>query len=644
MNFLSPLFLAGAVTAAVPLLLHLLKREPEPRVKFAAVKFLKRAPVELTEKRHFRELLLLALRIAALVLLALAFARPFLGSGVAMGPAGVTMIAIDTSYSLSGPGRIDRARQLAKDAVKRAPTGDAVGVLTFDDVAEVIARPSTDRAFATSAIDSVAAGSGATRYRVGLDTAARALGDRRGTIVVVTDLQEGGWDVGDRASVPESAHIEIADVGALPPNLAVTAILPAAGRIGASVRNTDSQARTTRVRLMLDGHAAGETTASIGPNASTDVVFVVPGHLATAAVAEVAIDDPDGLQADNVRFAVLEETSRPSVLIVTATGDLDREAFYVKQALAAGAAGGAAYQITASSSAQLSSWGEARMASQSAVLLLSTRGLERRGREALAAYVRAGGGVLVAAGPEIDTDVVAGVLGDGSPLRIVPPAAATSEPRAGTAAAQATTTLAPADVRHPIFQPLGNNAAALGLVKFHAVARIGGAGCQTLARFTSGEAAVLDCSAGDGRGLVIASDLDRRWNDFPVHPSFVAFLHESVRYLASGRRHGSDYLVGDVPSGVPRKPGIATVTDEAVAGTTGRVRQVAVNVDPREGDPARISTDEFESAVTRLKAVGISEAHLEARQQEDRQHLWRYVLVLMIAALAIESVVASRTT
>src|SRR5438874_4380834 len=102
--FLSPIFLAGAAAAAIPLILHLLKREPEPRVKFAAVRLLKNAPVELTEKRRLRELLLLALRVAALVLLALAFARPFFASGAAIGSSGTTIVAIDTSYSLSAPG------------------------------------------------------------------------------------------------------------------------------------------------------------------------------------------------------------------------------------------------------------------------------------------------------------------------------------------------------------------------------------------------------------------------------------------------------------------------------------------------------------------------------------------------------------
>src|SRR5215510_1542771 len=153
LSFLSPLFLAGAFAAAVPIVLHLLKREPEPRVLFAAVKLLKKAPVEHTQRRHLRELILLALRVAALVLLALAFARPFFASGAAVASSGVTVVALDTSYSMSAPGRFERARQLAKDVIARAPAGDLVGVVTFADAAQIAAKPSSDRVLATSAID-----------------------------------------------------------------------------------------------------------------------------------------------------------------------------------------------------------------------------------------------------------------------------------------------------------------------------------------------------------------------------------------------------------------------------------------------------------------------------------------------------------
>ena len=164
-----------------------------------------------------------------------------------------------------------------------------------------------------------------------------------------------------------------------------------------------------------------------------------------------------------------------------------------------------------------------------------------------------------------------------------------------------------------------------------------------------GESALIDCAAGEGRALVIASELNNRWNDFPLHPTFVAFVHEAVRYLGSARPHTTEYVVGDAPAGLPRTPGIATVADapKTDRGTNANqrsaTRRVAINVDPHEGDPGRISADEFQSAVTRLKDAGASQARVEATEQEDRQHLWRYAFVMMIAALVCEGIVASRT-
>jgi len=626
LSFLSPLFLAGAALAAVPIVLHLLKREPEARVKFAAVRLLKQAPVEHTEKRHLRELLLLALRITALLLLALAFARPFFATGAALGSSGLTIVALDRSYSVSAPGRFERAKQLAKDAIAGAPAGDLVGVVTFADEAEIAAKPSADRVLAAAAIDQAAPGFGATRYRAALSAAAQNLNGRKGTIVVVTDLQENGWDAGDRASVPEGTTIAVADVGAMPPNLAVTAVRPLADRLVATVHNGGARARDARVHLRIDNRPAVDATVPLGPNQSAEATFAGAPR---GAAATVTVDDVDGIQADNVRYAVLGGTNKPSVLVVSGSGDLGRDAFYVQHALAAGTPAAAAFQVTGVGGAQLSAWSEDRLASHAAVVLLSTRGLERRGRELLGAYTRNGGGMLVAAGADVDGSIIADVLGAGSTLRVVT-TGTRPEPRA----------LAPTDVRHPVFQPFAGNAATLGLVTFQNASRIGGTGCQTLARFTTGDEALVECPSGDGRTLVLASDLDNRWNDFPLHATFVPFLHEVVRYLASARAHASEYFVGDAPAGVQRAPGIVTVGDPAVAAGT---RRIAVNVDPREADPARITIEDFQSAVTRLKAAGGVEARVEARQQEDRQHLWQYALALMVLLLAGEGLLAART-
>lgn len=627
LSFLSPLFLIGAGAAAIPIILHLLKREPEPRVRFAAVKLLKQAPVEHTERRRIRELLLLALRVSALVLLVIAFARPFVASGAAIGSAGVTIVALDTSYSMSAPGVFDRAKQLATSAVNKARAGDLVGVVTFSDVPNLAARAASDRAFARSAIAAATPGFGATRYRGALSAAVQAFGGRRGTIVIVSDLQEGGWDATDRGSVPESARIEIADVGPAPPNLAVTAIRADGERIVASVRNGGDTSRTTRARLTIDDKAAADETITVGPRAIVDVEFPRAANGTVASSAAVAIDDEAGIAVDNVRYAVLDGARRPAILIVTTTGDLGREAFYVQQALSAATTSGVSYQATGIDPGQLSTWDAARLTPHDAVILLSTRRLERHGREALTAYVQGGGGLLIAVGPDLDGDVVADVLGAAAPLRI-----------AGANANLQDRSLAPVDMRHPIFRSFSTGAATLGLVRVHTVPHIEGSGCQAIARFTTGETALLDCPAGDGRALVLASDLNNRWSDFPLHATFVPFLHEAVQYLASGRPQNRDYVIGDMPAGIPATPGIV-----AIPGPALQFRQVAVNVDPRESDPARLSAADFEAAVSRLKDAGAVASTVEARQQEDGQHLWRYAVGLMIAVLVLEGLVASRT-
>jgi hypothetical protein len=382
------------------------------------------------------------------------------------------------------------------------------------------------------------------------------------------------------------------------------------------------------VHLRIDGRSSGDATVSLGANQSGEATFAGAPRGASAAVN---VDDAEGIAADNVRYAVIGGTGKPSVLVVTGSGDVNRDAFYVQHALAAGTPRESAFQVAGAGGADLAAWNEDRLTPYAAVLLLSTRGLERHGREALAAYAQHGGGIFIAAGPDVDGDVVGDVLGSGSTLRIA----------AVEGARPAARTLAPADGRHPVFRAFAGNPASLGLVTFQNAARIGGTACQTLARFTTGDTALIECPAGEGHGLILASDLNNRWNDFPLHATFVPFVHEIVRYLGSARAHTVDYFIADAPAGVRRVPGIVTLTGSAAIG--GVSRTIALNVDPRESDPSRLSADEFQSAVTRLKDQGATATRGEAREQEDQQHLWRYALAAMAVLLAAEGVLAART-
>ena len=625
MSFLSPLFLIGAAAASIPILLHLLKREPEARVKFAAIRLLRHAPVEHMQRRRLRELLLLALRVTALILLALAFARPFLASGRADQPAGVTIVALDTSVSLSAPGQFERAKTLAKEAIAAAPSGDLVGVVTFSNEARIAREPSGDRALAAAAVDQAATNFGATRYRAALSRASAAIEGRRGTIIVVTDLQEGGWDSGDSSAVPASTEVKVADVGAPPPNLAVISVRAAGDRVAAVVRNASPFAREARVRLTVDGRIAGEATAAMAPGQSSEVML--PGARGTEA--SVAVDDPSGIQADNVRYLVLNNRIRPVVLLVTPGSDPSRDAFYVRHALAAEGADGAAYDVESPGSSAFTTWDAPRLARYAAIVAMSTRGLERHGRQLLTEYVNQGGGLLIALGPDVDADVAAELTGGAITLDAQP--AGRDQP--------ASRAFAPIDARHPVFQAFGDGRSSLGLVTFSRIALLRAPRCETLARFTSGENALVECTGTEGRILVFASDLNNAWNDFPRRPTFVPFLHEALRYLAGGRPNAGEYLVGASPAGVEDKPGIGVIR-----GTGGLPdRRVSVNVDPLESTAARLTPAEFLGAVTRLQDTARAESRLEDRQQEERQHLWRWVLGVMLALMLIESVVAMKT-
>jgi hypothetical protein len=424
----------------------------------------------------------------------------------------------------------------------------------------------------------------------------------------------------------------VLDVGPPPPNLAVTSVQVAGDRLLASVRSTAASTVTARVRLTVNetGNAgitsrlAGEATTAVGPGQTGTVAFPSP----KGQWASVNVVDPTGAAGDNARFVVLDTASRPSILVIGTAGDLNREAFYLEQALIAAGADGRSYAVEGAAAGELATWDQARLDAHTAVVLLSTRALEHHGRELLTTYLRSGGGMIVAASPDVDGDVLQEVLA-GPKLAVVNPGAATPGSRVAR-------TWGPSDVRHPVVRAFGSTQGALGLVQFQRVSTIRTDDCPVLARFTTGEPALVDCQSGDGHTLVLASDLDNRGNDFPLHATFVPFLHESVRYLMGGSDRAAEYLVADVPQGVPAVPGVATLPGSRTS------KLVAVNVDPVEADPGRLTTDEFTGAVTSLGGGAQAGARLQARETEERQHIWQYVLGIMLVMLAIESWVAAR--
>ena len=77
MGFVAPLVLLGLGALAMPVFMHLIQRERKRVVEFPSLMFLRRIPYQSVRRRRIRDWLLLPMRLAALALIVLAFARPF---------------------------------------------------------------------------------------------------------------------------------------------------------------------------------------------------------------------------------------------------------------------------------------------------------------------------------------------------------------------------------------------------------------------------------------------------------------------------------------------------------------------------------------------------------------------------------------
>jgi aerotolerance regulator-like protein/VWA domain-containing protein len=607
MSFLFPAFLVGAALIALPIVLHLMRHDVAPEVPFPAVRLLRRGPIERSRRRRLRDLLLLAARVSALLLLAGAFARPYVMGATGSPP--ITVVAVDRSFSMSAPGTFDRALTLARQAIDDA--GSRVAVVAFDQRADVVSPPGT-RGEARAALASLRPGFGATRYAAAFDKAIELAESGPARLVIVSDLQRHGFDAGV-PGLPSNVELAVRDAGTAQTNAAVTDLHVEGRRVVATIRNTGMTPCSGSARLAIDGRAIKATPFSLAPGAMADVPFELPA--AAGGSLSVAIDDPGGYAADDVRYAVVESRAAAGVLVVGGAPG-SPAGFYLTRALQASgedAPGFAAHTMLPTAFARAAAGDITRY---STIGLLSTHGLDRRAGDTLRGFVNAGGGILIAAAPDVDVTVLS-MLFDWRPEL-------TAADRAGAAVFAAT------DPRHPIFQPFGGLSANLGQVSFTRTWDVRPAtGWRVLARYTDGAPALLE-RPGRGRVLFFTSDLDRRWNDFPLHPSFVPFVQEAMKYLGGKTASPSTYLVSDVPAGVAPRPGIITLDDKRV---------VAVNVDSHESTIDRVDPAEFGRLVARTGADTGRHVERLATQVEAHQNYWRYGLMLMLVALAFESVI-----
>src|SRR5436190_9013905 len=157
MAFLAPLFFVALATFAIPVVIHLTQRERKQIVEFPSLMFLRKIPYQSVRRRRIRDWPLLAMRLAAILLIVLAFARPFfkretVALASSMGPREVVVL-LDHSYSMGYGDRWDRAKAAARRTIQSLSRSDHATLVLFGTSAQAEVRATADLSRVLAAVD-----------------------------------------------------------------------------------------------------------------------------------------------------------------------------------------------------------------------------------------------------------------------------------------------------------------------------------------------------------------------------------------------------------------------------------------------------------------------------------------------------------
>jgi hypothetical protein len=329
MNLLAPLYLALGAAALVPLLIHLLRRRIGTRIDFPAARYLARAEQEHSRSLRLRNILLMLLRVAIVLFVAIAAARPVMRlAGAGHGPTALAIVidnSLSTSVVVEGHPLFEQFRTAARDILAAANTTDRLWLVTVDGRVrgggKATLRDELDRVESLGGAGSLPlalARAGAAVRSAGLDSR---------QIILLTDGQRSAWtqptDVGDVQVVLWLPN------GTPPVNRAVSEAEARPERWtprGALVARLMSRDSTT-YRITLGGRSLARGTAA--PNEEVVMRAAPPERGWIDGTIEL---EPDELPGDNTRHFAVWVGPAPGVSISPGAGPFARSAIDVLKA------------------------------------------------------------------------------------------------------------------------------------------------------------------------------------------------------------------------------------------------------------------------------------------------------------------------
>lgn len=678
MSFLSPWFLLGMLAVGVPLAIHMIRKRKATKIAFSTLRFLRKTPKKMIFFQEVKQWVLLAVRALMVILLALAFARPFFGKlpeAMGLSPQSV-VILLDTSMSMQYDDYFQQAKAAAAQILQALQPGDEAALVTFSDSTQQfksLTRELDDLERYLNRLE--APDHRTTRYLPALRFADQILRSARypdRTIYLVSDFQRHGFEnLNERWQLSPGVQLETFKVGEeVTTNLAVTDVKSPAqvlpqqkeytllGRIRSLGSRHVSRAQ---VSLRINGELVASQAVDLREKSEAIVAFQAQFEEQQAYFGSISVAD-EQFPPDNTFYFTVNVPAPLKILAINGESSenwYDDESHWFRLAL--GQNKESLFQLEIIEPAQID---PASFDAYSMVALLNVGSLDLPALRGLESYVQRGGAVLFALGDQINAEGFNQLFEGLSPGFL----------KNSHFHEEEFLVLADTNLRHPIFQFLqATNTHDFSTARFHGHWEVvPQAESEVLMRFDSGSAAFIEKTKGAGKSLLFASSMDAEWNNLPLQVMYLPFLHETLRYLAKHEEKQPFYEVGEsVAMRLPPRTLVHVVTPQGEK--TEQTPQAgeeffynkteqpglyrlesntfqeyfAVNAAPQESDLRTLSPQALQAQVNNSEAGGASpkvqEAAFHNQQLEKSQNFWWWLLLLVFVLGWAESFLANRT-
>jgi Aerotolerance regulator N-terminal/von Willebrand factor type A domain len=560
LSFLYPAFLLGTLAAAVPVVIHLIYRRQALVHRFPAVRFLLLADKRTARKFRVHQWLLLALRVLAILLLALVLARPRLLGGdvhaAAALPAQATVILVDNSLSMqyrdAQETRLQRAKTLAMRFLQGLRPQDSAVILPLlpqertNDVPAFFAHEPATFQEQLAAIQP----SQATVDLIGvLQRAFDLLQDApvpRRRLILLSDFTVHGWEdfhLARLSMVPEQVELSFIRLGGAQrdANVLVEGIrivekpfiehTPLEATV--LIRNRSAAAvRNLRVDLLIEQSKSGEQLVDLGPDEVVAVPFRLLAPSAGLHWGEVHLES-DRFAEDDRFYYALRTVAPVRVLVVDGdpgTSLFDSEVFYLLSALQP--SGALRRPLFYPKPVPWEGLGNERLTDYQVIVLCNVEALEPQVIQRLYQFVLEGGGLLFFTGNRVEATHYNAMLYR-SEMLLLP--LALGQPLQHPQ--EQPMTLGTVDSTHEALTTFAGESTLLQRGRFYRYLTVEGLqetpSVKALLTFRDGHPLLVEKELGRGRALFFTSSADRDWTDLPTRTAYVPLLHGMLGYAAN---------------------------------------------------------------------------------------------------------------